>query len=97
MTDPLAGWPSDKDNSRFKRLARQVGPLNALADILGEYDVEAVCVCGCLLSEHVGVRRNGGEWKSPCKTCPQCEDFLDGPGCLCRDCLDLRRLLEGGG
>jgi hypothetical protein len=88
-TNPLPG-----DHSRFRRLAKEVGAVRALMDIMGEYDVEAVCVCGCLLSEHVGVRRNGGEWKSPCKGCP-CGDFLDGPDCLCSSCLDLRRLLEG--
>lgn len=91
---------SDDHSSRFRRAldrhgAKEIGALRALMDILGEYEAEAVCVCGCLLSEHVGVRRNGGEWKSPCKGC-LCDDFLDGIDCLCRDCLDVRRLLEGG-
>jgi hypothetical protein len=36
--------------SRFRQLARQVGPLNALIHVLGEDDVEAVCVCGGPLS-----------------------------------------------
>ena len=86
--------PRPEDYSYFRKLAREVGPLRAIMDILGENDVEAVCQCGCPLSEHVGVRRNGGEWRSPCKTCLRCEDFMDGPDCLCGSCLDLRRLLE---